>query len=50
MDSEEFGYSTFQRVYQYLRRHETNSKLLNRFKYEGRVEGDIADCLKYLLK
>ena len=50
MDCEEFGNSTFQRVYQYLRRHEIDSKLLDQFKYERRVEGDTADCLKHLLK
>ena len=50
MDEEEFERSTFQRVYQYLRRQDRDPKLLDRFKYEGRVEGNIADCLQHCLK
>ena len=50
MDDEEFKSSTFQRVYQYLRRHDSSPSLLDQFKYEGRIEGSITDCLQHLLK
>ena len=50
MDNEEFENSTFQRVYQYLRRHDSDPNLLDQFKYEGRIEGNITDCLQLFLK
>ena len=49
MDSKEFGNPTFQRVYQYLRRH-TGGVNLDRFKYEGKMEGTPADSLKMFLE
>ena len=49
MDNKEFNDSTFQRVYQYLRRYGRGQKL-DRFKYQGTVEGNMADCLQHLLK
>jgi hypothetical protein len=58
MDDVEFESSTFRRVYQYLRWHDgspnpnpnPNPNLLDQFMYEGRIEGDITDCLQHLLK
>ena len=49
MDKNEFRNPTFQRVYQYLIRH-TGNKNLDRFKYQGNVEGSTADCLKLFLE
>ena len=49
MDNNEFSNSTFQRVYQYLRRHDDGQKL-DRFQYQDNVEGTHADCLKHFLK
>ena len=48
MDEEEFRSSTFQRVYQYLRRHIAKYDL-DDFLYTGSVEGNPADCLYLLL-
>ena len=51
MDEEEFENSTFQRVYQYLRRHDSDPRLLDRFKYKNNIiEGNITDSLQHLLK
>lgn len=42
---------SFQRVYQYLRLHETNKAALDTFDYKHRTTGvDIADVLRILLK
>ena len=49
MDDGEFRNSTFQRVYQYLRRQDKGQKL-DRFKYQGTVEGKMADCLQHFLR
>ena len=50
MDDKEFRNPTFQRVYQYLRRH-TDSMNLDRFKYQqGNVEGSTSNCLKLFLE
>ena len=50
MDKNEFENDTFQRVYQYLRRHATNSNL-DRFTYnKGTVEGTPHNCLQIVLK
>ena len=50
MDENEFESDTFQRVYQYLRRHATNSNL-SMFTYsKDNVEGTPHDCLNILLR
>ena len=48
MDDEEFRSSTFQRVYQYLRRHIAKFDL-DAFSFSGVAEGSAADCLSLLL-
>ena len=48
MDESEFKGSTFQRVYQYLRRRDQN-KNLDLFTFQGNVEGTMSDCLKLFL-
>ena len=48
MDDEEFRSSTFQRVYQYLRRHIAKYDL-DAFSFTGSVEGSAQDCLYLLL-
>ena len=48
MDEEEFRAPTFQRVYQYLRRHIAKYDL-DVFSFTGAVEGTPADCLNLLL-
>lgn len=48
MDEEEFRNSTFQLVYQYLRRHIAKYDL-DEFSFTGAVEGSAADCLYLLL-
>ena len=50
MDENEFESDTFQRVYQYLRCHATNSNL-DGFTYnKGTVEGTPYDCLQIVLR
>ena len=50
MDSDEFRSESFQRVYQYLRRHTTRTNL-DRFSYsEDNVEGTPHDCLQVVLR
>jgi hypothetical protein len=49
MDSEEFESSTYQRVYQYLRRFAAGSDL-NNFSFEGAIEGTPVNCLMLLLR
>ena len=49
MDLGEFRSATFQRVYQYLRRH-LGGFNLDTFSYLGTVEGSPADCLKIVLQ
>ena len=50
MDQDEFGSATFQRVYQYLRRHTAGTNL-DRFSYTKRsIEGTPYDCLKIILR
>lgn len=50
MDEVEFHGPTFQRVYQYLRRH-TAGQNLDTFSYiPGSVEGDVADFLTIVLR
>ena len=49
MDLGEFRSATFQRVYQYLRRH-LEAINLDTFSYLGTVEGNPADCLKTVLQ
>ena len=48
MDDEEFRSSTFQRVYQYLRRHIAKYNL-DEYSFTGVVEGSAADCMFLLL-
>lgn len=50
MDDGEFKSSMFQRVYQYLKRHDSSPNLLDQFRYEGKIEGNITDCLQHILK
>ena len=53
MDKEEFENSMFQRVYQYLRRNDSDPELLDHFNYkyeEGTVEGDVTHCIQCMLK
>ena len=50
MDEGEFRKQNFQRVFQYLRRHETGVSL-DRFMYGLQsVEGRPVECLQILLK
>ena len=50
MDEEEFRSESYQRVYQYLRRHITRTNL-DRFSYSHEsVEGTPHDCLQILLR
>ena len=49
MDEEEFKKPVFQRVYQYLRRHDDGKKL-DLFTFQKTVEGNMVDCLKIFLK
>ena len=49
IDNNEFRSSTFQRVYQYLRRHASGQKL-DQFRYQKNVEGTTTDCLHHFLK
>ena len=50
MDKKEFESGTFQRVYQYLRRHAAGNNL-DRYSYtRGSVEGTPQDCLQILLR
>ena len=50
MDEAEFCSHTYQRVYQYLRRHIAQISL-DSFSYQpGSVEGSTADCLQILLR
>ena len=49
MDDKEFNSSMFQRVFQYLQRHNANVSL-DRFMYaESSVEGTAMECLVVLL-
>jgi hypothetical protein len=50
MDEKEFENSTFQRVYQYLRQYDSDPRLLDRFKYQNIIEGNVTDSLQHLLK
>ena len=49
MDVQEYKSPTYQRVYQYLKRHfkETN---LDHFSYTGEIEGTPVDCLEVILR
>ena len=49
MDFEEFRSPSYQRVYQYLRRHTMGSNL-DAFAFTGQVEGDSNDCLNMILQ
>ena len=49
MDEGEFKSITFQRVYQYLNRHNRGINL-DRFSYANTKEGNKADCLKIMLQ
>ncbi|MCG8624371.1 MAG: hypothetical protein MJE68_20550 [Proteobacteria bacterium] len=49
MDDEEFHGATFQRVYQYLRRHDAKMNL-DHFQYQATPEGTPHDCLKLFLQ
>lgn len=50
MDKKEFESETFQRVYQYLKRHTLGSNL-DTFSYAmGSTEGTSDDCLQILLQ
>lgn len=49
MDDQEFHGATFQRVYQYLRRHIANMNL-DHFQYLTTSEGTPDDCLKLFLQ
>ena len=49
MDRQEFESTHYQRVYQYLRRHIEQCDL-DRFSYNGKVEGNPANCLKIILQ
>ena len=44
-----FRGTTFQRVYQYLRRHAENADLDN-FTFQGRTEGTTTDCLNLFIQ
>ena len=49
MDQKEFASESFQRVFQYLKRHAGRSNL-DKFSYKkGRVEGTRQDCLQTFL-
>ena len=50
MDQKEFESETYQRVYQYLRRHTANSNLDRFFYHMGSVEGSPQDCLETYFK
>ena len=50
MDEKEFESETYQRVYQYLRRHTANSNLDKFFYHRGSVEGSPQDCLETYFK
>ena len=49
MDEHEFRSATYQRVYQYIRRH-TAGHNLDTYAYNGTVEGTAEDCIKVLLR
>jgi hypothetical protein len=49
MDVEEFRGATFQRVYQYLRRHAAKVNL-DQFQYQATTEGTPHDCLQLFLQ
>ena len=49
MDQKEFGSDSYQRVYQYIRRH-MNYENLDAFSYAGILEGSPHDCLDLLLR
>ena len=49
MDLEEFRSPSYQRVYQYLRRHTMGSNL-DAFAYTGLIEGEPKDCLHMILQ
>ena len=50
MDKDEFGSESFQRVYQYLRRHTAGANM-DRFSYtKGSIEGNPCDCLQTILR
>ena len=46
MDRNEFQSATYQRVYQYLCRHEKGN--IDRFHYSGKVEGSDINCLEVI--
>jgi hypothetical protein len=48
MDRNEFQSRTYQRVYQYLCRHENGT--IDRFHYRGKVEGNEINCLDKILR
>ena len=48
MDTKEFRSATYQRVYQYLCRHEKGT--IERFCYSGKVEGSDINCLDIILR
>ncbi len=48
MDRNEFQSRTYQRVYQYLCRHE--NRTIDRFRYRGKVEGSDINCLDIILR
>lgn len=49
MDAKEFKSETYQRVYQYLKRHIAHQNL-DRFTYVEIVEGNPADCLTTIMQ
>ena len=49
MDVQEFESSTYQRVYQYLKRYNMKHNL-DEFSYTGSIEGTQEDCLQIILK
>ena len=49
MDEVEFRSDSYQRVYQYIRRHIAGQNL-DHFSYAGNTEGKPQDCLEQLLR
>ncbi len=49
MDEGEFRSASYQRVYQYIRRHTAGFSLDN-FSYNGQVEGTPEECVQLLLR
>lgn len=49
MDNQEFESPMYQRVYQYLRRHNKGQKL-DKFLYTGKIEGTKEGSLQIILK